>query len=112
LPTSHVAQTFRQIIRTSIQLSFISRHLLTYETSTQRQTTAKEIIVFKYSGLLNPFALLAAAALVVLFAVAGLWLNIGIGGFIIEQMPSANSAFTLGWSLMIVGLLYLYCPAR
>lgn len=45
-------------------------------------------------GRARAVAKLAAVALVVLFAAAGFWLNIGIDGFIIEQMPSANSAFT------------------
>ena len=39
-------------------------------------------------------AKLSALLLMVLFAAAGIWLTFGINGFIIDQMPDANSVFT------------------
>lgn len=45
-------------------------------------------------GRARSVAKFAAVSLVMLFAAAGIWLNIGIDGFVIEQMPNANTAFT------------------
>jgi len=45
-------------------------------------------------GRARSIAKLSAICLVVLFAGAGLWLNFAVDGFVIEQMPNANTAFT------------------